>query len=77
MDTIFGDGGLALTKRTEPCDKCGSAMTLQGAERGFERCACPGCHQVVGIDRDPEVGGRVQLQRGHPWRYSPTAFRTG
>ncbi len=33
------------------------------------------CHQIVGIDRDPEVGGRFQIDRGQPWNYSPDAFK--
>jgi hypothetical protein len=59
----------------EVCDKCGTRMELKGFGHGFERWACPYCHQVVGIDRDAHVGGRVQLRRGQPWRWSATAFR--
>jgi hypothetical protein len=64
--------GVATTGRPLPalwrevCDKCGTRMELKGSGHGFERWACPYCHQVVGIDRDPQVGGRVQLHRGHP-----------
>ena len=39
------------------------------------RWACPGCRQLVGIDRDPQVGGRFQIARGQPWSYAPEAFR--
>jgi hypothetical protein len=35
----------------------------------------PNCQQVVGIDRDPEVGSRFQIARGQPWNYSPDAFK--
>jgi hypothetical protein len=51
-------------------------MELQGAAHGFERWQCPTCRQVVGIDRDPEVGGRFQIDRGQPWNYSPDAFES-
>jgi hypothetical protein len=50
-------------------------MDLQGSAHGFERWHCPGRQQVVGIDRDPEVGSRFQLARGQPWNYSPEVFR--
>jgi hypothetical protein len=60
----------------EVCDKCGTRMELEGRGYGFERWACPHCHQVVGIDRDRRVGGRFQLHRGHPWRWSAQAFRS-
>ena len=39
------------------------------------RWACPGCRQVVGIDRDPQVGGRFQVALGPPWSYAVEAFR--
>jgi hypothetical protein len=68
--------GLAMALRHELCDKCGTRMWLQGAGHGFERWCCPHCLQVVGIDRDPQVGGRFQLDRGHPWRYAPFAFNS-
>ena len=35
----------------------------------------PKCQQIVGIDRDPEVGSRFQIARGQPWNYSPDAFK--
>jgi hypothetical protein len=72
------DGGTATatTLRREVCDKCGTRMELLGSARGFERWKCPGCRQVIGIDRDPEVGSRFQLARGQPWNYSPDIFRT-
>src|SRR6266545_4462130 len=54
------------TLQREVCDKCGSRMTLQSSAYGFERWECPKCHQIVGIDRDPEVGGRFQIDRGQP-----------
>jgi hypothetical protein len=60
----------------EVCDKCGTRMELEGRGCGFERWACPYCRQVVGIDRDRQVGGRFQLHRGHPWRWSAQAFRS-
>ncbi len=63
------------TLQREVCDKCGSRMTLQSSAHGFERWECPKCHQIVGIDRDPEVGGRFQIDRGQPWNYSPEAFK--
>jgi tRNA(Ile2) C34 agmatinyltransferase TiaS len=63
------------TLRREVCDKCGSRMELQGSAHGFERWTCPRCQQVVGIDRDPEVGTRVQLARGQPGNYSPDVFK--
>jgi hypothetical protein len=68
-----GHSGPSLWR--EVCDKCGTRMELKGFGRGFERWACPYCRQVVGIDRDPQVGGRSQLHRGHPWRWSAQAFR--
>ena len=64
----------ATTLGREACDKCRSLMDLEGSAHGFERWTCPGCRQVVGIDRDPEVGGRFQIARGQPWNYSPEAF---
>jgi tRNA(Ile2) C34 agmatinyltransferase TiaS len=70
------NAGTATVARPEVCDKCGSRMDLQGSAHGFERWRCPGCQQVVGIDRDPEVGSRFQLARGQPWRYSPEVFKT-
>ena len=60
----------------EVCDKCGTRMELEGRGYGFERWACPYCRQVVGIDRDRQVGGRFQLHRGHPWPWSAQAFRS-
>jgi hypothetical protein len=50
-------------------------MDLEGSAHGFERWSCPGCQQVVGIDRDPEVGTRFQVARGQPWNYAPEAFQ--
>jgi hypothetical protein len=50
-------------------------MDLQGSAYGFQRWRCPNCQQVVGIDRDPEVGSRFQIARGQPWNYSPDAFK--
>jgi hypothetical protein len=50
-------------------------MDLEGSANGFERWSCPGCRQVVGIDRDPQVGGRFQIAWGQPWNYAPEAFR--
>ncbi|HET6747793.1 MAG TPA: hypothetical protein VFL71_00915 [Actinomycetes bacterium] len=50
-------------------------MDLQGSAHGFERWRCPACQQVVGIDRDPEVGSRFQIARGQPWNYSPDVFK--
>jgi hypothetical protein len=76
MDTGFPDSSLAPTSWREVCDKCGADMALQGAGYDLERWACHGCLQVVGIDRDSQVGGRFQLRRGHPWRYSPDMFRS-
>jgi tRNA(Ile2) C34 agmatinyltransferase TiaS len=67
--------GTATVARPEVCDKCGSRMDLQGSAHGFERWQCPNCQQVVGIDRDPEVGSRFQLARGLPWNYSPEVFK--
>jgi hypothetical protein len=49
-------------------------MDLEGSAHGFERWACPRCRQVVGIDRDPQVGGRFQIDRGQPWNYAPETF---
>jgi hypothetical protein len=34
-----------------------------------------GAGELVGIDRDPEVGSRFQIARGQPWNYSPDAFK--
>ena len=70
-----GDTGTATTLRRESCNKCGTRMDLEGSAHGFERWACPGCRQVVGIDRDPRVGGRFQIARGQPWNYASEAFR--
>ena len=69
------NAGTATVAQREVCDKCGSRMDLQGSAHGFERWHCPGCQQVVGIDRDPEVGSRFQLARGQPWNYSPEVFK--
>jgi hypothetical protein len=72
--------GVATTGQSVPslwrevCDTCGTRMELEGRGYGFERWACPYCRQVVGIDRDRQVGGRFQLHRGHPWRWSAQAF---
>jgi hypothetical protein len=74
-DSQGGDGATA-TLRREVCDKCGSRMDLQGSAHGFERWTCPTCQQAVGIDRDPDVGGRFQIARGQPWNYAPDAFRS-
>jgi len=75
MGTDFpGDTGTTSTLQREVCDKCGSRMFLQGSALGFERWECPKCHQVVGIDRDPDTGHRFQIDRGQPWNYSPDAF---
>jgi hypothetical protein len=70
-----GDAGATTTVWREACDKCGTRMDLEGAAHGFERWCCPGCQQVIGIDRDPEVGGRFQIARGQPWNYLPEAFQ--
>ena len=67
--------GTSTTLQREVCDKCGSQMDLQGSGHGFERWWCANCHQVVGIDRDPEVGSRFQISRGQPWNYSPDVFK--
>jgi len=67
--------GTATTLQREVCDKCGSQMDLHGSGNGFERWWCANCHQVVGIDRDPEVGSRFQIARGQPWNYSPDVFK--
>jgi hypothetical protein len=67
--------GTATTLQREVCDKCGWQMDLQGSGHGFERWWCANCHQVVGIDRDPEVGSRFQIARGQPWNYSPDVFK--
>jgi ribosomal protein S27AE len=76
MDTeIQSDAGADTALQRELCDKCGSGMDLQGSAYGFQRWRCPKCQQVVGIDRDPEVGGRFQIARGQPWNYSPDAFK--
>jgi tRNA(Ile2) C34 agmatinyltransferase TiaS len=72
---IKSDTGAATTVRREVCDKCGTRMDLEGSAHGFERWSCPGCQQVVGIDRDPEVGSRFQIDRGQPWNYAPDAFQ--
>jgi tRNA(Ile2) C34 agmatinyltransferase TiaS len=74
----FNSPGQAVTATTlqrEVCDKCGSRMELEGSAYGFERWTCPRCRQVVGIDRDPEVGSRFQLDRGQPWNYLPDVFK--
>ena len=76
MAAVYPTSSLAPTSWREVCDKCGAGMSLQGAGFDFERWACPHCLQVIGIDRDPQVGGRFQLRRGHPWRYSAGAFRS-
>jgi len=76
MDTeIQSDAGTESAWQRELCDKCGSGMDLQGSAYGFQRWRCPNCQQVVGIDRDPEVGSRFQIARGQPWNYSPDAFK--
>jgi tRNA(Ile2) C34 agmatinyltransferase TiaS len=72
---IQSETGTTTTLQREVCHKCGSRMELQGSAHGFERWTCPRCQQVVGIDRDPEVGSRFQLARGQPWNYSPDAFK--
>jgi hypothetical protein len=68
--------GSTSTLGDEVCDKCGSRMHRQIEAYDFERWECPKCRQVIGIDRDPEVGGRFQISRGQPWHYSPDAFKT-
>jgi ribosomal protein S27AE len=70
-----GESGSTSTLQREVCDKCGTRMALKGSAYGFERWECPKCHQIVGIDRDPEVGRRFQISRGQPWHYSPDAFK--
>jgi phage FluMu protein Com len=56
------DSGTATpTLQREVCDKCGSRMELESSAYGFERWKCPKCQQIVGIDRDPEVGSRFQI----------------
>ena len=72
---VTSDTGAVTTVRREVCDKCGTGMDLAGSAHGFERWSCPGCQQVVGIDRDPEVGRRFQIARGQPWNYAPEAFQ--
>jgi ribosomal protein S27AE len=72
---IQNDAGAETAMERELCDKCGSGMDLQGSAYGFQRWRCPKCQQVVGIDRDPEVGSRFQIARGQPWNYSPDAFK--
>jgi hypothetical protein len=76
IDLQEASGRLVPALWREVCDKCGTRMELKGFGHGFERWACPYCRQVVGIDRDPQVGGRVQLHRGQPWRWSAQAFST-
>ena len=68
------DASSTTTVRRETCDKCGTRMDLQGSAHGFERWTCPGCQQVIGIDRDPQVASRFQISRGQPWNYAPDAF---
>jgi hypothetical protein len=70
-----GHVGAAATLPRELCDKCWSGMELQGSAHGFERWTCPNCRQVIGIDRDPDVGGRFQIARGQPWNYAPDALQ--
>jgi hypothetical protein len=70
------NAGTATVARREAYDKCGSPMDLQGSAHGFERWRCPRCQQVIGIDRDPQVGSRFQLARGQPWNYSPEVFKS-
>jgi transposase-like protein len=72
---IQSDAGTETASQHELCDKCGSRMDLQGSAYGFQRWRCPNCQQVVGIDRDPQVGSRFQIARGQPWNYSPDAFK--
>jgi len=66
-------GTATPTLQREVCDKCGSRMELESSAYGFERWKCPKCQQIVGIDRDPDVGSRFQIARGQPWNYSLTA----
>jgi tRNA(Ile2) C34 agmatinyltransferase TiaS len=73
---IPGDTGTSTpTLQREVCDKCGSRMELESSAYGFERWKCPKCQQIIGIDRDPEVSSRFQIDRGQPWNYSPDAFK--
>ena len=76
MATVYPSDSLAPPSWREVCDKCGADMSLLGSGFDFERWACTVCQQVVGIDRDPQVGGRFQLRRGYPWRYAAGAFRS-
>jgi PHP family Zn ribbon phosphoesterase len=69
------EAGTAPTVWREVCDKCGTRMDLEGSAHDFERWACPGCQQVIGVDRDPEVGTRFQIARGQPWNYAPEPFQ--
>jgi phage FluMu protein Com len=73
---IPGDTGTSTAQlQREVCDKCGSRMELESSAHGFERWKCPKCQQIIGIDRDPDVGSRFQIDRGQPWNYSPDAFK--
>jgi hypothetical protein len=51
------------------------AVAADDGRGRLTRWACPGCRQVVGIDRDPQVGGRFQVALGQPWSYAVEAFR--
>ena len=66
--------GRLLTAMVTPFTADGS-LDLEGAAHEFERWKCPNCRQVIGIDRDPQVGGRFQLARGQPWNYSPEVYK--
>jgi hypothetical protein len=68
MATVYPASSLVPTCRREGCDECGAGMSLRGSACDFELWECPGCLQVIGIDRDPQVGGRFRLRRGRPRR---------
>ena len=58
----------------EVCDKCGTRMDRGG---GWLRAVDVPVLPPGGRDRPrPQAGGRYQLHRGHPWRWSARAFRT-
>jgi hypothetical protein len=63
---IERDPGAATTVRREVCDKCGTRTDLEGSTHGFERWSCPGCQQVVGIDRDPRSAAASRSPAASP-----------
>jgi hypothetical protein len=69
---LEASGRLVPALWRELCDKCSTRMELKGFGHGFERWACPFCHQVVGIDG---LDGNMPGGHGWSWSYLPGDHR--